>query len=110
VRDVGRGIDQIWRDYFRKGTDLQLAVLAALIVPVILVFAWSALRESPVPVWWPAILVPLLLQHSNYGESVIRELTIAALNRFASDLPARSLRHTRPLRTENATGESTSAQ
>jgi succinate dehydrogenase hydrophobic anchor subunit len=61
VSDAGRGIDQIWRDYSRKATDLQLAALAALIVPVILALAWGASREAAPPSWWPVILIPAFL-------------------------------------------------
>ncbi|HEY7393280.1 MAG TPA: hypothetical protein VH559_00450 [Gemmatimonadaceae bacterium] len=61
MSEAGRGIDQIWRDYSRKATDLQLAILAALIVPVIVALAWGASRESPVPGWWPVMLVPAFL-------------------------------------------------
>ena len=61
MSEAGRGIDQVWRDYSRKATDLQLAVLSALIVPVIVALAWGASRQSPVPDWWPVILVPAFL-------------------------------------------------
>ena len=61
MNEPSPGIDQIWRDYSRKATDSQLAVLAALIVPVIVALAWSASRQSPVPSWWPVILLPLFL-------------------------------------------------
>ena len=68
------GIDQIWREAAHRASDAQLAIMAALLLPVAAGALVAAALRLGVLRWWPVLLVPLFFSAFGFWGIAEREL------------------------------------
>jgi cation transport ATPase len=87
------GIDQLWRDTARRASDSQLAVSAALMIPVVLGTVVATLLDVGVVRWWPVLLIPLFISAFGFWGIADREIKDRGQNQLSSGTPGwRTLR------------------